>query len=155
MIITKFCILHVPMTVLFFGLNQGGFYSSTLQGTSTDGYEMVVRMLLDREAKRGMYGKALQGASYGSDVNLERTITSPEAQEQYRAVRSLPTKNHGLDRLNELETIDARLLPPWRAEPFAEIEIEADRETQGNGPRLCGPRLTLPCTRMPQVDRAT
>ncbi|KAJ5183270.1 hypothetical protein N7492_000886 [Penicillium capsulatum] len=34
-----------------------------------------------------------------------------------------------LERLNELETIDPRPLPPWRTDPFAEIEIEADRET--------------------------
>lgn len=34
-----------------------------------------------------------------------------------------------LDRLNELETIDPRPLPPWRANAFTEIEIEPDRET--------------------------
>jgi ribonuclease HI len=33
-----------------------------------------------------------------------------------------------LDRLDELETIDPRPLPPWRAEAFTEIEIESDRE---------------------------
>lgn len=37
-------------------------------------------------------------------------------------------KTMDLERLNELETIDPRPLPPWRTEPFAEIEIEADRE---------------------------
>jgi hypothetical protein len=34
-----------------------------------------------------------------------------------------------LERLNELETIDPRPLPPWRAESFTEIEIQSDRET--------------------------
>jgi ribonuclease HI len=38
-------------------------------------------------------------------------------------------KTMDLQRLNELETIDPSPLPPWRAEPFAEIEIGADRET--------------------------
>jgi len=33
-----------------------------------------------------------------------------------------------LDRLNELETIDPRPLPPWRADAFAKIEIQSDRE---------------------------
>ncbi|XHF99701.1 hypothetical protein AWENTII_013004 [Aspergillus wentii] len=32
------------------------------------------------------------------------------------------------DRLNGLETIDPRPLPPWRADAFAKIEIESDRE---------------------------
>ena len=34
-----------------------------------------------------------------------------------------------LERLDELETIDPRPLPPWRAESFTEIEIGSDRET--------------------------
>jgi hypothetical protein len=34
-----------------------------------------------------------------------------------------------VDRLNDLETIDPRPLPPWRADAFTEIEIEPDRET--------------------------
>jgi hypothetical protein len=34
-----------------------------------------------------------------------------------------------LQRLNEIGTIDPSPLPPWRAEAFAEIEIESDRET--------------------------
>jgi ribonuclease HI len=33
-----------------------------------------------------------------------------------------------VDRLNELETIDPRPLPPWRKDAFAEIELEPDRE---------------------------
>ncbi|KAJ6016451.1 reverse transcriptase [Penicillium herquei] len=33
-----------------------------------------------------------------------------------------------VDRLNELETIDPRPLPPWRANAFTEIELERDRE---------------------------
>ncbi|MDN6490718.1 MAG: hypothetical protein L0K41_10005 [Yaniella sp.] len=37
-------------------------------------------------------------------------------------------KTMDLDRLNELETIDPRPLPPWRADAFAKIEIESDRE---------------------------
>jgi ribonuclease HI len=32
------------------------------------------------------------------------------------------------DRLNGLETIDPRPLPPWRTEPFTDIEIGSDRE---------------------------
>jgi ribonuclease HI len=32
-------------------------------------------------------------------------------------------------RLATLETIDLRPLPPWRAEAFAEIEVNSDRET--------------------------
>jgi ribonuclease HI len=38
-------------------------------------------------------------------------------------------KTMNLERLNELETIDPSPLPPWRAEPFTEIEIGSDRET--------------------------
>jgi ribonuclease HI len=38
-------------------------------------------------------------------------------------------KTMNIDRLNELETIDPRPLPPWRAEAFTEIEIGPDRET--------------------------
>jgi hypothetical protein len=34
-----------------------------------------------------------------------------------------------LERLNELEAIDPSPLPPWRAEPFTDIEIGSDRET--------------------------
>lgn len=34
-----------------------------------------------------------------------------------------------LNRLNELETIDPRPLPPWRADAFTEIEIETNGET--------------------------
>jgi ribonuclease HI len=33
-----------------------------------------------------------------------------------------------VDRLNELETIDPRPLPPWRTNAFTEIELERDRE---------------------------
>jgi hypothetical protein len=33
-----------------------------------------------------------------------------------------------VDRLNELEMIDPRPLPPWRIEAFAEIKIETDQE---------------------------
>lgn len=33
-----------------------------------------------------------------------------------------------IERLNELETIDLRSLPPRRLDPFAEIEIVSDRE---------------------------
>jgi ribonuclease HI len=38
-------------------------------------------------------------------------------------------KTMDLERLDELETIDPRPLPPWRAESFTEIEVEPDRET--------------------------
>ncbi|KAJ5240343.1 reverse transcriptase [Penicillium citrinum] len=38
-------------------------------------------------------------------------------------------KTMNVDRLNELETIDPRPLPPWRVDPFTEIEIGHDRET--------------------------
>jgi ribonuclease HI len=34
-----------------------------------------------------------------------------------------------VDRLNDVETIDPRPLPPWRAEAFTEIEIGPDRDT--------------------------
>lgn len=34
-----------------------------------------------------------------------------------------------LERLDELETIDPRPLPPWRTESFSEIKIWSDRET--------------------------
>ena len=33
-----------------------------------------------------------------------------------------------LERLNELETIDPRPLPPWRLDPFLEVEDNPDRE---------------------------
>lgn len=36
-----------------------------------------------------------------------------------------------LQRLNELETIDPRPLPPWRLDPFVEIEVGSDREVAG------------------------
>ncbi|KAI3049910.1 hypothetical protein CBS147353_11666 [Aspergillus niger] len=38
-------------------------------------------------------------------------------------------KTMTVDRLNELETIDPRPLPPWRTNAFANIELERDRET--------------------------
>jgi ribonuclease HI len=38
-------------------------------------------------------------------------------------------KTMNLNRLDELETINPRPLPPWQVEPFMEIEIEPDRET--------------------------
>ncbi|KAJ5138858.1 uncharacterized protein N7515_003706 [Penicillium bovifimosum] len=38
-------------------------------------------------------------------------------------------KTMDVDRLNELETIDPRPLPPWRPDAFTEIELEHDRET--------------------------
>ncbi|KAI3118754.1 hypothetical protein CBS147326_9913 [Penicillium roqueforti] len=34
-----------------------------------------------------------------------------------------------VSRLNELEMIDPRPLPPWRKDAFTEIELEPDRET--------------------------
>ncbi|KUM55793.1 hypothetical protein ACN42_g11443 [Penicillium freii] len=37
-------------------------------------------------------------------------------------------KTMDVDRLNELETIDPRPLPPWRSDAFTEIELEHDRE---------------------------
>jgi hypothetical protein len=37
-------------------------------------------------------------------------------------------KTMDLERLNELETIDPRPLPPWRLDPFVEIEVGSDRE---------------------------
>jgi ribonuclease HI len=38
-------------------------------------------------------------------------------------------KTMDLQKLDELETIDPSPLPPWRAEPFAEIDVGSDRET--------------------------
>jgi ribonuclease HI len=38
-------------------------------------------------------------------------------------------KTMDVDRLNELEIIDPRPLPPWRSDAFTEIELEHDRET--------------------------
>jgi ribonuclease HI len=38
-------------------------------------------------------------------------------------------KTMEVDRLNELETIDPRPLPPWRPDAFTEIELEHDQET--------------------------
>ena len=46
---------------------------------------------------------------------------------RFPLAEALKTMNVG--RLGELETIDPRLLPPWQAEPFTEIEIQPDRET--------------------------
>lgn len=37
-------------------------------------------------------------------------------------------KTMDIERLNELETIDQRPLPPWRLDPFVEIEVNSDRE---------------------------
>lgn len=37
-------------------------------------------------------------------------------------------KTMDLDRLYELKMIDLRLLLPWRAEAFMEIQIDSDRE---------------------------
>ncbi|KAJ5876421.1 reverse transcriptase [Penicillium soppii] len=37
-------------------------------------------------------------------------------------------KTMDVDRLNELEIIDPRPLPPWRSDAFTEIELEHDRE---------------------------
>ncbi|KAK9847341.1 Endonuclease/exonuclease/phosphatase [Penicillium brevicompactum] len=38
-------------------------------------------------------------------------------------------KTMDLERLSELETIDPRPLPPWRLDPFVEIDVGSDRET--------------------------
>ncbi|OGE46524.1 hypothetical protein PENARI_c208G11671 [Penicillium arizonense] len=38
-------------------------------------------------------------------------------------------KTMNLERLGEVETIDPRPLPPWRAESFTDIEFGSDRET--------------------------
>ncbi|KAK9847735.1 Endonuclease/exonuclease/phosphatase [Penicillium brevicompactum] len=40
-------------------------------------------------------------------------------------------KTMDLQRLNELETIDPRPLPPWHLDPFVEIEVGSDREVAG------------------------
>ncbi|KAJ9481485.1 hypothetical protein VN97_g11991 [Penicillium thymicola] len=37
-------------------------------------------------------------------------------------------KTMNLERLDELETIDPRPLPPWRLDAFSEIEVDPDRE---------------------------
>ena len=70
---------------------------------------------------------------YPENTHLERPVASPETQEQYWVILPLPTggsiEDHEPERLNDLETIDPRPLPPWRTEPFTEIEIEPDRET--------------------------
>ncbi|THC90337.1 hypothetical protein EYZ11_010200 [Aspergillus tanneri] len=52
-------------------------------------------------------------------------------------------KTMNLGRLNELETIDPRQLPPWRAEPFAEIEIGSDRETAVEWAETIRPRSDI------------
>ena len=59
---------------------------------------------------------------------------------------ALRTMNLG--RLAELETINSRSLPPWRAEPSTEIEIQIEKR-QGNGLRVYGPRPTLSSTQTP------
>ncbi|KAI3096011.1 hypothetical protein CBS147333_9647 [Penicillium roqueforti] len=48
-----------------------------------------------------------------------------------------------LERLDELETIDPRPLPPWRAESFAEIEIGSDRETARERAETVGSRSAI------------
>src|SRR5699024_6832530 len=89
--------------------------------------------------------------------HMEYISTSSEAQEQCRVIRSLPTaealETMNLERLAELETINSRPLPPWRAEPFTEIEIQIEKR-QGNGLRMYDPRPTLSSTQTPLEARA-
>ncbi|OGE46890.1 hypothetical protein PENARI_c093G11063, partial [Penicillium arizonense] len=52
-------------------------------------------------------------------------------------------KTMNLERLDELETIDPRPLPPWRVESFTEIEIGLDRETARERAETIGSASTI------------
>jgi ribonuclease HI len=52
-------------------------------------------------------------------------------------------KTMNVDRLNGLEVIDPRPLPPWRSEAFTEINIEPDRETAKENAETIGSRSDI------------
>ena len=52
-------------------------------------------------------------------------------------------KTMDLGRLAELEVVDPRPLPPWRREPFTEIEIEQDREVARERAETIGTRADI------------
>lgn len=52
-------------------------------------------------------------------------------------------KTMDLDRLNKLEMINPRPLPPWRTEAFTEIEIEPDREVARENTETVGSRSDI------------
>lgn len=52
-------------------------------------------------------------------------------------------KTMNVDRLNELEMIDPRPLPPWRSEAFTEINVEPDRETAKEDAETIGSRSDI------------
>ncbi|THC88350.1 hypothetical protein EYZ11_012209 [Aspergillus tanneri] len=59
---------------------------------------------------------------------IARLHTLPRDHPIWSAI-SRAQKRRNNTGLNELKTIDPTPLPPWRAEPLAEIEVESDRET--------------------------
>jgi hypothetical protein len=72
---------------------------------------------------------------------IEHNAPSPDStpclgisrsERHFSELRNVPLaealKTMDLNRLNGLETIDLRPLPPWRVDAFAEIQIEPDRE---------------------------
>jgi hypothetical protein len=67
---------------------------------------------------------ALFEMRYGEPKNTGNNIGS---YVRFPLAEALKTMN--LDRLNDLETMDPRPLPPWRTESFTEIENELDRES--------------------------
>jgi hypothetical protein len=52
-------------------------------------------------------------------------------------------KTMNVDRLNELEMIDPRPLPPWRREAFADISIKPDREIAREDAETIGSRSDI------------
>jgi ribonuclease HI len=60
-------------------------------------------------------------------LRAQRRRNNIGTSSRFPLAEALKTMN--LERLDELETIDPCPLPPWLAEPFADIEIGSDRET--------------------------
>jgi ribonuclease HI len=60
-------------------------------------------------------------------LRAQRRRNNIGTSSRFPMAEALKTMN--LERLDELETIDPSPLPPWRTEPFTDIEIGSDRET--------------------------
>lgn len=97
---------------------------SAFRTVATETLEVEARILLTHLRLR-----------HRAQRTIARLHTLPRAQNRRNNVVSYARfplaeamRTMDVDRLNELETIDPHPLPPWRTNPFAEIELEPDRE---------------------------
>jgi hypothetical protein len=84
-------------------------------------------------------GGEYRRSTIGSTIPDRRNNIGSHAR--FPLAEALKTMN--VDRLNELEMIDPRPLPPWRSEAFAEINVEPDRETARENAEAIGSRSDI------------